>query len=365
MKVALAHDSLTQFGGAERVLQALHEIYPDAPVFTLVYGQKLKEHFEGWQIISSPLQYLYNFLPRLQFMLPFIPLALHFFDFSEFDLVISSSSTFIKAIHLPKNVLHINYCHTPARFLWMDTEQYLKDEVPAFLRLFLKIYLIWMRQWDYQAAQRVDFFIANSMNVQKRIQRYYNRESKVIYPFVDLNSFYPSAPKEDYYLLAGRLQPYKNGHLVIEVFNKLSKPLHVVGIGRAKFKLEKMSKENIQFLGKVSHEVLRNELSAAKAFIFPQEEDFGLLPIEANACGTAIIALGKGGVLESQIAGKTAVFFYENNAAALLQAIEKFEESKFLSEDIFGQAQKFSKEHFKNNIYEFVKEKYNAHATGN
>ena len=198
MKIALAHDSLTQYGGAERVLQALHEIYPDAPLFTLVYDPKLREHFDGWHVISSPLQYLYRLLPRFQLMLPFIPLAVRFFDFSEFDVVISSSSTFIKAIRVPKKTLHINYCHTPARFLWYERDQYIRTEVPFLLRPFLKIYLKWMQRWDFKAAQRVDHFIANSKNVQARIKKYYRRNSTVIYPYVDNEAFYPSEPKENW-----------------------------------------------------------------------------------------------------------------------------------------------------------------------
>jgi len=354
MKVALAHDSLTQYGGAERVLQALHEIYPDAPVFTLVYDQKLKEHFEGWRIVSSPLQYLYRIFPRFQFMLPFIPLALRFFDFSEFDVVISSSSTFIRAIHVPKQTVHINYCHTPARFLWGEREAYIQSEVPALFRPFIKLYLKWMQHWDFKAAQRVDYFIANSRNVENRIKKYYQRDSTVIYPYVDIHAFYPTAPKNGHYLVAGRLQPYKNIDLVIEVFNKLKKPLHVVGVGRAKAKLEKMAGPNITFLGWVSDEILRNEFSSAAGFIYPQEEDFGLMPLEANACGTAVVALGKGGALESQITDKTAVFFKEQNIASLERAITEFETKKFQSEDLFAQAAKFSKENFKQQIEEFV-----------
>src|SRR6266481_6330338 len=165
MKIALAHDSLTQFGGAERVLQALQEIYPDAPVFTLVYDKKLQEHFEDWEIISSPLQHIYDLLPHFQFLLPFIPAALLFFDFSDFDVILSSGSVFIKGIRPPKSILHINYCHTPARFLWFETKQYVRDEVPLFLRPFIKIYLNWMRFWDFKSASRINHFIANSKNV--------------------------------------------------------------------------------------------------------------------------------------------------------------------------------------------------------
>jgi|SRR5579872_10849 len=357
MKIALAHDSLTQLGGGERILQALHEIYPDAPVFTLVYDQKLKEHFEGWNIVCSPLQYLYRILPRFQLLLPLIPLALRFFDFSEFDLVISSSSIFIKAVHVPKKTIHVNYCHTPARFLWYDREQYLKTEVSPVLRPFLRIFLKWMQRWDFHAAQRVTHFIANSANVQNRIKKFYQRDSTVIYPWADTENFYPTQPKNGHYMAGGRLQPYKGVDLVIEVFNKIGKPLHVIGTGRAKSALEKMAKPNVTFLGRVSDEMLCREYSSARAFIYPQEEDFGIMPLEANACGTAVIAYGRGGVLESQVAGKTAIFFERQNPQSLIDAINKFEQTNFKSEDLFEQAAKYSKENFKQKIKEFIASK--------
>lgn len=346
LRVALAHDSLTQFGGAERVLAALHEMYPDAPVFTLVYDKKMGEHFEEWEIVSSPLQYIYNLIPRFQWLLPLIPIAIRFFDFSKFDVVISSSSVFIKAIHVPKGVLHINYCHTPSRLIWIETDKYLKDELPAFLRPLAKLYLTFLRRWDYAAAQRVSFFIANSKNVQERIRHFYNRESVVVYPFADLETFYPTLPKEDYYLTAGRIQPHKHIDLVVKAFNKLSKKLHVVGVGRAGESLKALAKPNITFLGKVPDHVLRDEYSAARAFIFPQDEDFGLTPLEANACATAVVAYAAGGALETVIPSKTGVLFPEQTEQSLIEAIQKFETTNFLAEHLVENAEKFSKEKF-------------------
>ncbi len=356
MKVALAHDSITQLGGAERVLMALHEIYPEAPVFTLVYDQKLNEHFEDWKIISSPLQYLYNFIPRFQWLLPFIPAAVKAFDFSQFDLVISSSSIFIKAINVPKETLHINYCHTPARLLWMETDQYLKDELPAILRPLAKVYLNFMRKWDYDASARVDYFIANSKNVQQRIKQFYNRDSEIIYPFVETDKFYPSTEKENYYLIAGRLQAHKRADLVIQLFKKLGKPLHVVGTGRDLARLKNIADgaDNIEFLGRIDDELLRNEYSGAKGYIYPQEEDFGIMPLEANACGTPVIAYGSGGALETVIKDRTGVFFEQQNEQSLELALKDFEQINFSSEDLFEQAEKFSKAKFKQNIHDFV-----------
>ncbi|MDB4940102.1 MAG: glycosyltransferase family 4 protein [Candidatus Doudnabacteria bacterium] len=357
MKTALVHDSITQLGGAERVLEALHELYPEAPIFTLVYDQKLKEHFEGWTIVSSPLQYLYNIIPRFQWMLPFIPIALKFFDFSKFDLVISSSSVFAKNITVPKGVIHIDYCHSPARFLWSESESYVHDEVPWLLRPIVKVFLTWMRKWDYQKAQQVDFFIANSDNIQKKIKLYYKRESLVIHPCIDAEKFYPSMPKEDYFLIAARLQIHKRIDLAIEAFNQLGIALHVVGTGRDEQRLKNMANEKIVFLGRVEDPILCNEYSAAKGFIFPQDEDFGLTPLEANAAGTAVIAYKKGGALETVIENKTGIFFDKLEVESLKDAVRKFNTINFNSEDLFEQADKFSKDNFKAKFEYFVNEK--------
>ena len=350
MKIAIVHDSITQMGGAERVLSALHEIYPDAPVFTLVYDKRLASHFEGWKIVSSPLQYLYNIAPRLQFFLPLIPAALRFFDFSGFDAVISSSSAFAKGIRAPKKVLHINYCHTPARFLWIESESYLREEMPAFLRPLARIILAQMRKWDLQSAERINFFIANSKNVQDRIKKIYGRDSEIIYPFADTNFFYPTAPKENFYLLAGRLQAHKRADLVVRVFNRLKLPLHVVGAGRALPRLREIAGDNIIFLGRADDEILRREYSAAQALIFPQEEDFGIIPIEANACGTPVIAYGKGGALETVIENKTGVFFSKQTESSLEEALARFHKMRFSPEDLFAQAERFNKQTFKEKI---------------
>lgn len=358
MKVALVHDSITQFGGAERVLQSLHRIYPDAPVFTLIYDQKLAEHFEDWVIVSSPLQFLYNFIPRFQWMLPLIPWALKQFDFSKFDLVISSSSVFVKNITVPENVLHIDYCHTPARFLWLESESYVHEEVPAILRPIVKSILSWLRKWDHQGAQRVDVFLANSKNVQDRIKKYYQRDSEILYPSIDTEFFHPTIPKEDYYLIAGRLQAHKRNDLVIKAFNDTPRRLHVVGTGRALEKLKEMAGDNIEFFGQVEDKILRDQYSGALGYIFPQEEDFGLMPIEAMACGTSVIAYGKGGALETVIENKTGVFFREHSVQSLKAGLVDFENTQFFGEDLFDQADQFSFAQFSQNLQNYVNDAY-------
>jgi len=360
MKIALAHDSITQLGGAERVVDAFHEIYPNAPLFVLVFDKKLKEYYQEWTIVSSPLQHLYDLVGKLQPLLPFIPFSLRFFDFSEFDVLLSSSSAFAKGIKIPKNVIHINYCHTPARFIWMDADKYLNEEVPGILRPLAKLFLKHFKKWDYVAAQRVNYFIANSQNTKEHIKKYYHRESIVIHPCVDDAYFYPTTAKEDYFLMAGRLQHHKRGDLVIEAFNKSGLPLKVAGTGRALESLKAKANKNIEFLGRVSDDELRDLYSSAKAFIFPQEEDFGIMPLEAMACGTPVIAYGKGGALETVIDGKTGIFFYEQNAGSLLVALDKFNSLNFYAEDLFARSMEFSKETFKVKIKNAVEEYANS-----
>lgn len=357
-KIALVHDSLTQLGGAERVVDAFHGIYPKAPLFVLVFDRKLKPHYEGWTVVASPLQHLYVRVPRLQYMLPLIPLAMRFFDFSSFDAVLSSSSAFAKGIRLPKATVHVSYCHTPARFLWMDYREYVRDEAPLFLRPIARMILWWLRRWDYRAAQRVDFFIANSENTKAHIATYYKRDSAVIPPFVDTVFFYPTIPTEDYYFLAGRLHAHKRPDLVIEAFNRNGKPLRVAGSGRIVEQLKKTAKPNISFLGRVSDEDLRDLYSGAKAYIYPQEEDFGIMPLEAMACGTPTIAYGKGGALETVIDGKTGLFFHEQTSEAIIAAVEQFEKLTLSSEDLFDRAQEFSRDIFVRRITDFME----AHA---
>ncbi len=353
LKIALAHDSLTQLGGAERVLEALHEMFPQAPVFVLAQDKKLKDIYKSWDIRTSWLQVFFNFFPKLQYYLPFIPLAVSSLDFSGYDLVISTSSGFIKNINVPKNCTHINYCHTPARFLWSEPE-YVNQEAPYILRPIARFCIKLMKKWDYNGAQRVKYFISNSAEVQKRVKQFYDRESAIIYPFVDLAFWEPTAEKQDYFLLAGRLQAHKKNELVIEIFNELGLTLHVAGTGRQEEYLKSIAKSNIKFLGKISDAQLRNEYSGALAYIYPQVEDFGLMPLEASACGTATLALNKGGSLETIVPGVTGEFFSSYDKAEIKQAILAWDYKKYSKENLQQQAKKFGKEKFKNEFTEFL-----------
>lgn len=354
MKLALAHDSFTQMGGAEKVFKDIHEVFPDAPVFTLVLDNKYKEKYKSWDIRTSVLQPFYNLHPKLQHWLAQIPWAIKSLDFSGFDVVLSSSSGFIKNITVPKNCIHINYCHTPTRFLWSDSE-YVNQEVPSAIRWAIKPLLKRMKKWDYAGAQKVTHFIANSKEVQGRIQRYYQRTSTVIYPAVDTEFWKPTEPKKDYFLIVGRLQAHKRNDFIVEVFNELALSLHVVGTGRQEEYLRSIAKPNIKFLARISNEQLRDEYSGAKALIFPQTEDFGLVPLEAAACGTSTLAYGKGGALETIIPGKTGELFSTYDKEAVKKIIDSWDPVKYQPDVLRAQADKFNKENFKNNIKEYLK----------
>ncbi len=353
MKIILAHDSFTQLGGAEKVVDVLHEMFPEAPVYALVLDKKLEGKYRDWDVKTSWLQWIYNLFPRFQYLLPFIPAAVSSLKIQRADIIISSSSGFIKGIRKPKDSVHINYCHTPTRFLWSDFE-YINQETPVLLRPFAKLFLMWMKKWDYKAAQKVDFFIANSKEVQKRIKDYYKRESTVVYPPIDTAYWYPTIEKQNYFLLAGRLQAHKRNDLIVEIFNDLNIPLHIVGTGRHEGHLRDMANSNITFYGRVSDQELRDQYSGALGFIYPQIEDAGLMPLEAASCGTASLGISKGGTLETIIPGLTGELFDDYNKDKIKQIILGWDYKKYSVDELRLHADRFNKEKFKDKILNFI-----------
>lgn len=367
MKTALVHDYLKEYGGAERVLETFHEIWPEAPVYTaFVDLEKMGgpgKHFKSWDIRPSWVQkfaIIKNNSSPFAFLAPFIWES---FDFQGFDLVISSASWYItKSIITPPSAVHLCYCHTPPRYLWgYPTANRLTKHQPFRAGAFLTAHFL--RQYDYLAAQRVDYFIANSKNVQKRIKKFYRRESEVIYPPIgfpagkDAINRVSTDKKRDYYLLVSRLSREKGLDYTIQAFNKLKLPLKVVGTGHQQKELEKMAGETVKFLGYVSDEELRSLYLGAGALIFPAlEEDFGLVPVEAMSCGLPVIALAQGGVLETVVEGETGLFYNAPKPENLVEAVTKFEKMSFSGEKIQKHALKFSKERFKKEIINFVDE---------
>lgn len=360
MKIALVHEYLNQFGGAERVLQVLCAMFPDAPIYTLFYDVDATGRvFEGREIRTSFLQKI-PFVNQYHYFFPLLmPLAIEQFDFSGFDIVISISASFAKGIITKPQTKHICYCLTPSRFLWDDSQKFMEEfNYPVLIKKILPPFISYLRLWDREASYRVDEFLAISDFVKERIKKYYLRDSRLIYPPVNTDKFYVSKNIGNYFFMAGRLVSYKRFDIVIEAFNRLGWPLKIAGVGSEMKRLKKVTKDNIEFLGLVSDERLAKLYSEAKAFIFPQEEDFGITPLEAMASGRPVIAYHGGGALETVLEGKTGTFFDEQTDTSLMKCLKIFDESKFKSENCLIQASKFSVEIFKNKIYQSVLGKY-------
>ncbi len=368
MKVALVHDWLNnKVGGGERVLFQLAELFPDAPIYTLVFSApKYAGLIDPSRVRTSSLQHLPKILhERSRYLLPLIPTAVEQFDFSAYDVVISSSAAWVKNIITKPETLHICYCHTPMRFVWDYWPKYLDEQRVGFIRrLAIRSMTSKLRLWDYYGAARVDHWIANSAATASRIKKYYHQTAEVIYPGVDLSLLHPAKEKEDYYICLGMLTPYKKFDLAIEAFAHSKRHLVVVGDGPDRRRLQQLATPNIKFTGSVSDTEKAKLLAAAKAFILPNEEDFGLVPVEAMAAGTPVIAYGRGGALET-VTMKTGIFFYEPTAASLIQAIGEFEQKEFKLADLTARAQVFSKSNFQKSIKHRVEQTYHKHVEAN
>ncbi len=360
MKIALVHEFLNQLGGAERVLQNFLEIWPKATFHVLLYDKdKTLGQFEN---TKKQISFI-NFLPfahkHPRLFVTFMPSAIEHFDFEDFDLVLSDSSSFAKGIKTDK--LHICYCHAPTRYIWTAHDYIDNQQYPQALKWLGKSFLKRLKKWDYAAAQRVNFFIANSRNIQQQIKKYYDRDSIVIPPPVDTEFFHPATEKQDYFFTASRLEPYKKIDIIIQAFNDLGLRLKVAGSGTDAARLKSMAKPNIEFLGYINDEELRKYYSEAKAFVFAADEDAGIAPVEAQACGTPVIAYGKGGVSETVKPGVTGEFFGEQTAESLKQVLKSFDASKYDGKIIRSHALQYDKKIFQKMIKEFLEQKYSDH----
>lgn len=344
MRVAIVHDDLVQWGGAERVLEGLVEIFPDVPIFTSVFdqtNQELNRRFGRRKVVTSFLQRIPFWRSIYKQMLPLYPLSFEQFDFSEFDLVISHTTRFAKSIITKPQTLHICYCHTPPRFLW-------SFPTPKTTKL-LNGFLSWMRIYDLISSNRVDLFLAGSENAKARIKKIYHLEAQVIYPFIDLKRFEGVVSfNGGYFLVIARLNDFKKVELAIEACKKLSMPLKIIGDGPARDRLENLAGKDsdIEFLGKLSDEMVVKVLAGARALIIPAEEDFGLTALEAQALGKPVVAFGQGGVRETVIDGKTGVFFNEQTVESLVDSMKALEKVKIQEKGCKQNAAKFSKQHF-------------------
>lgn len=366
LKVALVHDYIKEFGGAERVLETLHEIYPDADVYTSVYLPKFlgphKKRFDKWKIYTSFLQY-FPLKEKLISLARFIaPLMFYQFDLRKYDLVITSATgtyTSPNYLRVGDKTLHISYCHTPPRYLYgyAVANDWTNNWFRRILLVLGQIPMHFLRILDFKFAQRPDYFISNSNEVASRIKKFYRRESATIYPPVELDHVVKNVIKQDFLLAGGRLSRAKRIDLAIEACKKLNLKLKVFGkgFGNIKDELSKISSKNIEFVGEVTDHEKMKLFAQAKGYILPADnEDFGIVAVESMASGTPVIAYRSGGLKESIIDGKTGLFFDELNTESVVGAIKRFEKMKFKAEDCITQAKKFSKERFKKEMLQFI-----------
>lgn len=364
MKIAIIHDFLIRHGGAENVLQVFSEMFPEAPIYTFIYDEeKMGGIFPKERIRTSFLQNFPGILKnKYKYLLPFFPVASETFDLRDFDVIISSSSSFAKGIVPRVNSIHICYCHNPMRFVWDYSHLYLKDQKKGnFLNGIIKLAFHNLRIWDRNAAQRVDYFIANSQVTKKRIKKYYQKDSVVIYPPVDMpdgnfDGYDQGLKERDFFLIVSQLAPYKRIDMAVSAFNKLKMPLVVIGDGPERKKLERNAKSNIKFLGWQDNETVKKYYKNCLAFIFPGEDDFGIAPVEAMSYGKPVLALRRGGATETVIEGVTGEFFEDADPAVLADGVRRLREkiSTYDKKTISKHARKFCKERFVKEISDFI-----------
>ena len=367
MKIALVHEHLAQDGGAEKVLLNFQALYPKAPTFTLLYDpSRSNASFLGKDIRTSFIQHLPFGLKHYQWYLPLMPTAIEQFNLQDYDVVLSSSSALAKGVVTRPETLHISYCHSPTRYLWSDTHRYVQElTYGRLIKKLIPFVLTRIRTWDRLAADRVDHFIANSRAIQKRIKKYYKRDSTVIYPPVDVASFSIGQGAGGYYLIGGRLVAYKRFDVAVLAFNRLGIPLKIFGVGPELNRLQAMAKPNIEFIGKVTNDELKRLYRECVAFLHPQDEDFGITAIEAMASGRPVIAYAAGGALETIIPGRTGVFIEDQNWESLTDTIIRYRPEIFKPDVIRQHALQFDSTQFKTNIRRFVEARWQEYLTNN
>ncbi|MFP1878152.1 glycosyltransferase family 4 protein [Lonsdalea quercina] len=368
-KVGIVTDWLVTYAGAEKVLKEMLAVYPKAELYSVIdfFDEKSRELIANKKATTTFIQKFPKVKENYRKYLPFMPLAIEQLDLSPYDVVLSSSHAVAKGVLTGPDQLHISYVHSPIRYAWDLQHQYLKESglnkgVKGFIA---KVLLHKMRLWDYRTANGVDHFVANSQFIARRINKIYRREADVIYPPVDISSFEFSDKKEEFYLTASRLVPYKKVDLIVDAFSNMpDKKLLVIGDGPDMSKIKALAKPNIELLGYQSDAALIDYMQRAKAFVFAAEEDFGISPVEAQACGTPVIAFGKGGALETVrplgVDKPTGLFFEQQTAASLCQAVNDFEQldGKLLAEDCRENALRFSVNRFQLEFDNYVKNKW-------
>lgn len=368
MKVAIVHDWLVTYGGAERVLEQMLLIYPEADIFSLY--DFIPEGQRGFildkKVTTSFLQKMPFAKSKYRSYLPLMPLAIEQFDLSQYDLIISSSYAVAKGVITGPDQLHICMCYSPIRYAWDLTHQYLEESgLNTGIKGWIAKYMLHkIRMWDYRTANGVDDFISISNYISRRIKKVYNRESSVIYPPVDLEFFKLHTQKDDYYLTTSRFVPYKKIGMIVEAFSKMpEKKLVVIGDGPQFKKVKSLAGSNIEVMGFQSRETIREYMQRAKAFVFTAVEDFGIVTVEAQACGTPVIAYGKGGSLETVIENETGIFFYRQHPDDIIKAVKRFESGNVAFDPaiVHNNVKRFAEERFKKEFKDFVEKAVNSH----
>jgi len=355
VKLAIVCSWLNQYGGAERVLEVLHAMYPEAPIYTSIYRpEALPESYRAWDIRPSFL----NRLPLVsrfpQGFLPLFPLGFESLDLRGYDVVLSVTSAFGHGVITPAETCHVCYCLTPARFLWNYHSYIEREGMGRLARLVLPPFVSGLRQWDRHAADRVDRFVAISRTVQRRIHKYYRREAPIIYPPVRTDGVAVAEEPEDYFLIVSRLVPYKRIDLAVEAFNALGLPLRIIGMGRDSAALEAMAGDNVRFLGYLPDDEVRRQMARCRALIFPGEEDFGLAPLEVMAAGRPVIAYGAGGALDYVQEGVTGLLFDSSEPEALAEAVRRMDAHRFDPDVLRRQAERFGVARFRQEMGAFL-----------
>ena len=358
LKVALVHDWLVGRGGGERVLYDIHTLFPDAPIYTLVYDQdKAPEWCKECDIRTTYIQKWPGAKSHHKLLLSFMPKAWEALDLTEYDLVISCCASCCKGVITRPDALHVCYSFSPTRYVWDLYYDYFENTIKRF---FMKRMIHKVRLWDFQAAQRVDHFAADSNFVGSRIKKYYRRDFTTIYPGTRINEYPITEMPDDYYLVVARFVRYKRVDLAIEACNQLKKKLVVIGSGgEEEERLKKLAGDTVEFLGRVSDEEMERYYSRAKAFLFPGIEDYGITPVEAMSAGVPVLAFGKGGALETVQDGKTGLYFHDQTVSGLVHCIEEFERNgvAYSRQQIHDYSLNFSDEIFKGNFTNFLKDK--------
>lgn len=362
LRVALVHDYLNQMGGAEQVVEVFHDLFPQAPLYVSVYDRDvMPDSFRRMDVRTSFLQRISPKRSISYKLLPLFPIAFEQFDLRDYDLVLSSTTTFAKGVLTRPNTCHVCYCNTPFRYLWMYQEYLENERVSRPMEAALAALAVPLRVWDYAAAQRVDAFIAGSANAARRIRKFYRREATVVHSPVDVASMPFGSASGDYYLVAGRHLPYKRIDLAIAACNQLQRRLVVTGIGPDTGRLKAMAGPTVEFAGHVERPALRELFAGCRALLWPGEEDYGIAPVEAQAAGRPVIALERGGVLETVRAGVTGVFFAEQTVDALVVAIRQAEETAFDATAVRRHALQFDTAVFKERMVAALDQAWQQH----